>query len=158
MRVWSSPSPLRAPLQTPPAPPLLSFTIIWYYFILYELRYYIIRYYILICCRHCIFITVVPAHAFPVLRKRLPQVPRGASKSKPLRYEVSQRELEEMIREQGWVCLRSRQSCNVRPTPLCGCPPSTSTPPSYPIQYLVYNTSADIVLIVVITKVYYITS
>ena len=29
------------------------------------------------------------------------QVPRGASKSKPLRYEVSQRELEEMMREQG---------------------------------------------------------
>eukprot|EP00903_Cladosiphon_okamuranus_P013694 g12751.t1 len=28
-------------------------------------------------------------------------VPRGASKSKPLRYEVSQRELEEMMREQG---------------------------------------------------------
>lgn len=36
------------------------------------------------------------------LRQRsLPQVPRGASKSKPLRYEVSQRELEEMMREQG---------------------------------------------------------
>lgn len=29
------------------------------------------------------------------------QIPRGASKSKPLRYEVSQRELEDMMRAQG---------------------------------------------------------
>ncbi|CAN0060944.1 unnamed protein product [Sphacelaria rigidula] len=28
-------------------------------------------------------------------------VPKGASKSKPLRYEISQRELEEMVRRQG---------------------------------------------------------
>jgi len=42
-------------------------------------------------------LSLSPSNLDPFLLK----VPRGASKSKPLRYEVSQRELEEMMRDQG---------------------------------------------------------
>lgn len=55
----------------------------------------------MLLCASFFLRTSAQGAAVPLPPLSVRQVPRGASKSKPLRYEVSQRELEEMMREQG---------------------------------------------------------